>query len=1307
MITKDNFKNVLEELGFNGINDNYFSKTYLEGTSGEFKLVAEFNNGKFLFSYPDGVKMDRSTTVDDHQKESYVVFECVARLFDVGYKPENITLEGLNHEGHDQGWIDILVKDNEGTEYLIIECKTSGEKDYKDDEFEKHWRRTLNDGDQLFRYFNTYSKAQHLCLYTADYVDEKLVNKYHAITLKDNEEYLKQNKKFKSYKTLRENQGSKEEFFEVWKDTYLLDYSTNGIFEPDCKPFDIGQKKFAISDLKEIDSSSMQKKYNEFATILRKYNVSSKENAFDKLINLFLAKIVDETNNQSELKCLWKGAAYDNYFDMQDRLLGLYKIGMEKFFKEDVAYVENNEIENAFKFLKNASEEDVAKKTILEYFRILKYFNNNPFAFLDVHNEELFYQNAVILKEIVNMVQDIKIKTEEQNQFLGDLFEGFLDQGIKQSEGQFFTPLPIVKFLISSLPLDNLIKESKDLPKVIDYACGAGHFLTEYANQIKPIVKKYNKSKLEDYYKNIHGIEKEYRLSKVSQVSAFMYGQDGIKILYKDALAECEEVKEGTYSVLIANPPYSVKGFLETLSDEDREKFELFNADINIDTNNSIETFFVERAKQLLKKDGIAAIILPSSVLSNGNIYIKCREIILKHFDVVAIFESGSGTFGKTGTNTATLFMRRREDTPSLAEQYANRVNSWFSGNFDYDRVYEDSDLMEKYCYHQNYPLEEYKKFLARILTDELLKNDIFADYKRTLDIYSVNGRIDTKGLNKIAKDIRTKARSRVKTKTYKNLSESEKEKFETDTLISFCSAIEKDKLYYFMLSISNDDVLVIKSPTNTTEIKKFLGYEWSDSKGNEGIKYLNVKVDKAEDGEETDDTMQQVKGIEGIQTPLFNPKDFDDSTKLNYYIKQNFLAKSHSELVSESLPDSLRKFASFVPLVDMLDFGRTIFDKAIKTQLKIDNGEMKIESKYPLVKLGEVANIKGGDTFKEIYQGNKNSSDIPFFKVGDMNSPENTVFMNISNNYVNETILRNTIKATIFGERTMIFPKVGMAIHTNKKRLLGRKSAIDNNTMAVWTKNEGKLLQNYLFDYFLSNVELKSIASSSNPPSINSTNLGELKIPLPPMNIQKNIVSECEQIGNEYSDAQKKIEECKNEISAIMGNVKGDEKKLKDICNMKAGKFVSANEIYDEQLESMYPCYGGNGLRGYTKDFTHDGTYPLVGRQGALCGNVCLATGKFHATEHAVAVTPKENIDVLWLRYELEYMNLNQYATGSAQPGLSVNKILEVKCFVPSLSDQKKIVEQITALEEQINAAKKTMAACPQKKAEVLKKWL
>ena len=233
----------------------------------------------------------------------------------------------------------------------------------------------------------------------------------------------------------------------------------------------------------------------------------------------------------------------------------------------------------------------------MEYFKQLKFYSNNAFAFLDVHNENLFLQNAVILREVVQMLQDIKLKNEEeQHQFLGDLFEGFLDQGVKQSEGQFFTPLPIVKFLISSLPLEQII-DQETAPKVIDYACGAGHFLTEYAVQIRNLV---DKNMLKDHYQNIYGIEKEYRLSKVAKVSAFMYGQDQINIIYADALAQHEKIKDNTFSVLIANPPYSVKGFLSTLSSEDKQRFELYD-NLNEDSFNAIETFFIEKAKQLLK----------------------------------------------------------------------------------------------------------------------------------------------------------------------------------------------------------------------------------------------------------------------------------------------------------------------------------------------------------------------------------------------------------------------------------------------------------------------------------------------------------------------------------------------------------------------------------------------------------------------------------------------------------------------------------------------------------------------------------
>ena len=130
------------------------------------------------------------------------------------------------------------------------------------------------------------------------------------------------------------------------------------------------------------------------------------------------------------------------------------------------------------------------------------------------------------------------------------------------------------------------------------------------------------------------------------------------------------------------------------------------------------------------------------------------------------------------------------------------------------------------------------------------------------------------------------------------------------------------------------------------------------------------------------------------------------------------------------------------------------------------------------------------------------------------------------------------------------------------------------------------------------------------------------------------------------------------------------EEKKLGELCEMRAGKFVSAGEISEKNEDALYPCYGGNGLRGYVKTYTHSGKYPLIGRQGALCGNVILGEGKFHATEHAVAAAPFSCININWLFYSLLKLDLNRFATGQAQPGLSVDVLEKVDCLVQSIHD-------------------------------------
>jgi type I restriction enzyme S subunit len=145
--------------------------------------------------------------------------------------------------------------------------------------------------------------------------------------------------------------------------------------------------------------------------------------------------------------------------------------------------------------------------------------------------------------------------------------------------------------------------------------------------------------------------------------------------------------------------------------------------------------------------------------------------------------------------------------------------------------------------------------------------------------------------------------------------------------------------------------------------------------------------------------------------------------------------------------------------------------------------------------------------------------------------------------------------------------------------------------------------------------------------------------------------------------------------------------KQLIDVCKMQAGKFVRAADINEKKKHDMYPCYGANGLRGFTKTFTHAGRYSLIGRQGALCGNITLVTGEFHATEHAVVTTPKEGVYSNWLFYKLTHLNLNQYATGQAQPGLSVDNLERVAVEVSKKEEQQKIADCLSSIDELITA--------------------
>ena len=213
---------------------------------------------------------------------------------------------------------------------------------------------------------------------------------------------------------------------------------------------------------------------------------------------------------------------------------------------------------------------------------------------------------------------------------------------------------------------------------------------------------------------------------------------------------------------------------------------------------------------------------------------------------------------------------------------------------------------------------------------------------------------------------------------------------------------------------------------------------------------------------------------------------------------------------------------------------------------------------------------------------------------------------------------------------------------------------------------------------------------------------VSRFKIPLPPLDQQKKIATLLD-TADAYRQKTKALIEKYDELTQslfldmfgdpVTNPMGWDEKKIGDICQMKAGKFVKASNILKEECSDFNPCFGGNGLRGYVESYTHEGEFVLIGRQGALCGNVKIANGKFHATEHAIVCSPLIEYEPLWLYHMLKLMNLNKYATGAAQPGLNVSTLIEIKVMFCLQKQQKQFVERVQAIEAQKTQVKASLA--------------
>ncbi|MDR1755265.1 MAG: type I restriction enzyme HsdR N-terminal domain-containing protein, partial [Eubacterium sp.] len=372
-MTEAHIKDLLDILGFtpkNGEN-NIYIKMFSQHAN--FSIEVDFNGQKI--NYGDKIKLWDNTTANFSHSENLVVLECVNRILEQGYKPQNIELEKNYLLGHkNKGKIDVLVNNTDSTPFLMIECKTWGQ------EYEKEKSKMLKDGGQLFSYYTNDRATKYLCLY-ASKTNKKSIQ-FTNIIIPALEEW----------QTLS---GTKE-IVEHWN----KNFKDNGIFENGVKPYVIEHKAITYDKLLDIKQEDSGKIFNQIMEILRHNVVSDKPNAFNKLLNLFVCKIIDEDKQgNSELSFQWLET--DNDESLQMRLNDLYSKGMYRFLNITVTdYPEKYIDEKLAGFGDNETKKEI--KEMLVKMRLQK---NPEFAFVEVCDDKTFKANARIVKELVELLQ--------------------------------------------------------------------------------------------------------------------------------------------------------------------------------------------------------------------------------------------------------------------------------------------------------------------------------------------------------------------------------------------------------------------------------------------------------------------------------------------------------------------------------------------------------------------------------------------------------------------------------------------------------------------------------------------------------------------------------------------------------------------------------------------------------------------------------------------------------------------------------------------------------------------------------------
>ena len=1242
-------KMLIDELGFapQDGTSGVFVKHY--AAYNNYPIFVDFNEQKIEYAH-QSIQQDKRIRLGDlttssfkaeksERLENFVVLECIDRLLTKGYRPERLELEKKYPLGRNlKGKLDILVySENDDSPFLMIECKTWGS------EFEKESAKTLKDGGQIFSYYQQDRAAKILCLY-ASRLDSKKIEYRNNIVLVE-----------ESWRDL----SSAKDIHDYWN----KNFKDNGIFEVYATPYDIKPKALTYGMLKNLKEEDSGKIYNQIMEILRHNAISDKPNAFNKLLNLFVCKIIDENQNPTdELGFQWLETDTDE--SLQMRLNDLYKEGMWRFLEIKIIDHSEDDVTKALEGIDNP----VQKRQLMDMFRDARLKKSPNFAFAEVLDEKTFKLNAKIVREIVELLQVYKFRYEQKHEFLGNFFELLLNTSMKQEAGQFFTPVPITRFIISSLPLKEFAQNKIDnrernvLPAVIDYACGSGHFLTEYMDQMQAVIDtKIDVSSAVPNIRNmvqswqgltkflwakdsVYGIDLDNRLVKTTKVSAFFNGDGDANIIWANGLDNFEKAEEyrdllrqtqpydrknnSQFDILISNPPYSVEAFKGMLK-HGEDTFELYNS--ITDNSSEIECLFVERMKQLLRIGGWAGVILPSSILSNGGIHSKAREIIFKYFKVKAIVELGSGTFMKTNTSTVVLFLERRSDNDFAAIEKA--INTFLSNLKDVT-VLGIENAFSKYVAnaYDDLAFDDYISFISGKASVAMQKHELYSDYKKAF-----------------GNDVYDKA-----------------------------TVLEKEKMLYFLLTYAQNIVLV--KTGQKQEEKAFLGYEFSDRRGHEGIKHLPGGTKLFDENGD-----------------LLNPQ------KANSYIYNAFLGKTIN------VDESLARNVSYGRMSGFINYGTNKFDKVVNL-----NKKFKFETRFPLYTLDSISKmIKRG---KSASYGNSN---IQIIKSGQARGF--TEFDFTERHFVSvdfDSDERNLTKGDILINST----GVGTAGRVTLFDLEG-DYVVDSHITIVRLNSEYALPKYVLFA--LARIGFKNIEAMANGQSgqieLSLETISDIKVPLPPLDVQQKIVAEVENVELQETHIREQISALKLSISTAIKDSSASTGKIEKLgvvaqysqdrasCNkLSADSYVGVDNLLQNmegKTSSQFVPSVGTATAYSAGDILLSNIRPYL-KKIWLADNIGGSSG-----DVLVLKVNKEIVSSEYLFHQLatdEFFEYEmQHIKGVKMPRADKSSVLNYAISVPPLASQQNIIAEIEKNEAEIKAMQAKLTELKMAKDGVLQRYL